>query len=207
VSTKIYVAYRFPVARLNEFFDLTAKIVFDRAAERIKQLMETAVDEKKAKEQYDNYAKGWKNSGYTVPPYLMTGVRLGLVLELCRTQSKSVYRDPIVDVEFGWNVWINADGFAYVIPWGEHWIRKDLKLPKWCEDFCYWNNTDPPDDIPYEEFKKRGEIWDPMITNWDAYRMAHPVVSFKPDESFSTEHRLRQMIHPGYDKEWTEKAE
>lgn len=200
MSTKIYYAYRVPIDKLNEFFDLTRDLIFERAADTVRKLMET-VDQTKAQEKYDKYAEGWKQSGKPVPPYLMTGVRLGLVLDLCRERAKSPYREPLVDLDFGWNTWINKDGFAYLIPWGEMWMRAELKLPAWCEDYSYWDNTDPPEDIPYEEFKKRGKVWDPMIDDWDAYRMAHVVISFKQGEAASTEWRLRKLIHPGYDKD------
>lgn len=31
------------------------------------------------------------------------------------------------------------------------------------QEFNYWNNTDAPDDIPYEEFRARGDVWDELL--------------------------------------------
>lgn len=32
------------------------------------------------------------------------------------------------------------------------------------EEYGYWDNTDPPDDISYTEFKKRGIVWDKILS-------------------------------------------
>lgn len=35
------------------------------------------------------------------------------------------------------------------------------------EDYHYQNQTDPPEDIPFEEYEKRGEIWDALLDSAD----------------------------------------
>lgn len=57
--------------------------------------------------------------------------------------------------------WFNAfpyNGYFYIAP-GYPTNFKYPKYPKYVEDFSYWNNTDPPKNISWKEFNKRGVLW------------------------------------------------
>jgi hypothetical protein len=57
--------------------------------------------------------------------------------------------------------WFNAfpyNGYFYIVP--EYPTNfKCPKYPKYVEDFSYWNNTDPPNNVSWEEFCKRAIFW------------------------------------------------
>ena len=80
-------------------------------------------------------------------------------LEMKHNQS----RDREVDTQFDIIVFPYKRiflGIAYTDH--DEWFNKWLKMPL-VEEYGYWNNTDPPDDIPYKKFRKRGEVWDKAL--------------------------------------------
>lgn len=67
----------------------------------------------------------------------------------------------------GWNSlnpdsWFNAfiyrDHF-YIIPGLPTGITK-MKYPKYVEEFGYWNNVDPPNDISSKQWRERERLWE-----------------------------------------------
>jgi len=39
-----------------------------------------------------------------------------------------------------------------------------ILLKPFTEDYAYWDNSDAPEDMEYEDFRKRGDKWDELIT-------------------------------------------
>lgn len=37
------------------------------------------------------------------------------------------------------------------------------------EDFSYWNNTDPPEHVPEEEWDHRASVWEALFDRWSHY--------------------------------------
>lgn len=92
----------------------------------------------------------------------------------------SLYRD-----EFDFDVSINFrenKGDIYLIPNCDMQMRNVLDFLKddeRLEDFHYQNQTDPPDDIPYEEYQKRGEIWNEIDDRGWSNFLALKILSFQ----------------------------
>lgn len=45
----------------------------------------------------------------------------------------------------------------------DEWFKGWLKQPG-VSYFGYWNNSDGPEDVPLEEWEKRGKMWDEVLT-------------------------------------------
>lgn len=64
----------------------------------------------------------------------------------------------------GYNLFLHSDGMVYIIPYGMPGIVTILDetnvLPKYVEDFCYYDNADEPQNITKEEWKERRETWE-----------------------------------------------
>lgn len=77
-------------------------------------------------------------------------------LEVKRTDR----RDPLVDTEFTLCVMPYEDTLL-AIAYCEHrkWISQFTDLP-WVEEYAYWNNTDPPDEMSETEWEERGKAWE-----------------------------------------------
>lgn len=57
------------------------------------------------------------------------------------------------------------EGDIYGIWYGSHHYKH--LIMSIAEDFHYQNQTDAPENIPYEEFEARGKIWDKLI-GWES---------------------------------------
>jgi hypothetical protein len=62
---------------------------------------------------------------------------------------------------------LHADQKEYAKLWGS--LRG-------VEEWPYWDNTDPPEDIPYREWRRRGRIWDQALWNHDTPNVSGYVV-------------------------------
>lgn len=47
----------------------------------------------------------------------------------------------------------------------------------WVSDYHYQNQTDPPEDISYEDFEKRSDMWDDLFT--DSYKIQDSGFEYK----------------------------
>jgi hypothetical protein len=72
--------------------------------------------------------------------------------------KKTQRRDPLVDFEFNVSL-LPFEGQVYGIiyteqrEWQRLWMDKPFVL-----DFRYWNNTDPPEELPETEWEERGRV-------------------------------------------------
>lgn len=65
------------------------------------------------------------------------------------------------------------------------------------EDYHYQNQTDPPEDIPYQEFKKRGEVWDKLTErSGGTYRDG---LQYELFDSYEFMNLLRKNFYTGTD--------
>jgi hypothetical protein len=68
-------------------------------------------------------------------------------------------------------------GNLYVIPYANGFVRNTVKFMKRdprLEDFCYWNNVDPPSYIrtkaDYRRWEARGKVWDAIDNGTRSWR-------------------------------------
>ena len=186
MSTKIYWAWRVPADRLNDFIDMARDQLLLAVRDRIRVLMTTAnaskIGEAPEWAKTDAARERWEQ-----------GRRYEVVESLCVAAAKGGERDPICDVECGFNVWLH-DGHAYFIPIAEHWLKDLIKVP-WAEDFRYWNNTDLPDGVSEETWDARGRTWDAVNcgegrAEHNARRLFHEVVGLRKGVPWS----LREAV-------------
>jgi hypothetical protein len=78
-----------------------------------------------------------------------------------RAKSRKAYEPRFL---FSVMLFSHSDGtlYGYYLDDG-HPEYKKLLLEEIAEEFHYQNQTDPPENIPEDEFKKRGEIWDEIL--------------------------------------------
>jgi hypothetical protein len=81
--------------------------------------------------------------------------------------SHQEYRELIKDFELEFAVGydtITNSYYGFLL--GHHDQQKLLDGRTEFEDFGYWDNTDPPEDVPEDEFYKRREIWDRLMPDY-----------------------------------------
>jgi hypothetical protein len=100
--------------------------------------------------------------------------------ELRKTQR----RDPLVDFEFTISL-MPFEGQVYGIvyteqrEWQSLWMGKPFIL-----DFAYWDNTDPPEELPDDEWEERGRVWGEIFD--DAIMSAPSMAGFNADCTHDT---------------------
>lgn len=188
MSTKIYYGYRMKISKLNDFIDMARPQVFDLAEEIVRKLM-SAVKKEVIQKKLDG---GW---------FSETNIRFEKALELVHEISAQSERMSVLDIDFSFNIWIH-DGMVYVIPIGEEHFKRKLVFPEWVEDYSYWDNTDPPNDIDDNEWMDRAEMWEKINcgsgkSDHNARRLNHSVIDMSQrygDYSAMTELRRRIVI-------------
>lgn len=107
--------------------------------------------EREATKLLDNYiaVRRGKNSEHPFFDWLADRKRVRATME----------RDPFVDTDF--TVTVFPDGRDLLgIVFSEHqaWIRKWFEVAD-VDDYAYWNNTDPPDNVSAVEWRQRERRW------------------------------------------------
>jgi len=88
----------------------------------------------------------------------------------------------------GLHVFVDPDRgytkYVYVIPYGlPRLIEKIGRLPRWIQDYAYWNNTDLPEGMSEKRWKVRGKTWDRVAlddSRWATNRMTMEILSNAP---------------------------
>lgn len=77
--------------------------------------------------------------------------------------KKTQRRDPSVDFEFTISL-MPFEGQVYGIAYTEQreWQRIWMAKP-FIIDFAYWDNTDPPEELPDAEWEERGRVWGAVL--------------------------------------------
>lgn len=199
MSTKIYWAFRIPKGRWIEFIDLIHDQMFASAVKHIKRNMKIIkIDEEKLKEKIEKYKiKKLRWARYR------RWQQFKKVIDECKRAAD----DPCIDffdVDCCVNFWMRGK-YVYVIPIAPKWIKRDLKFPDWVEDYSYWNNVDPPEDISYKAFKARGKIWKQVNIgcgklDYNPRRLCHEVINLTKSGAYVSKVDLRMAIFPEREK-------
>jgi hypothetical protein len=186
MSTKIYEAYRCPASKLNEFIDCfrahALKFTVKFIREYMSKLLPEAVAEYQKKHTY------WKEPS----------LRFHKVMELCVEDSRRPEKGAF-QLDCGLNIWLYR-GKAYIIPICHlRGLLKGFKLPEWAEDYCYWNNTDEPEGVPYEEFKARGDMWEKINcgegkADHNSRRLYHSVIDLERVSNYTDIGMLEALV-------------
>lgn len=189
MSTKIYEAYRLPAKNLNKFLDRAKNHSMNKVVERVQLLM----DSMKPEGFYKALVKKWKDEKY-IKEYYRDGnptqyTRFDVVMDCCREAATHSRRDPIFDIECGWSARMYEDD-AFLIPYGEEYLRKDFRVPRYAKDFSYWNNTDKPDNVSDKEWNNRYKTWNILF---DLPALMFCIVDFKFDATHSSVEIMQKM--------------
>jgi len=177
MSTQIYYAYRFKKDKWVEFIDLIHDQMINLVAKIIRKGMkDIKIDEEKYKADVKKYAPKNKRKRRR----LRRNIQFRAVMKRCKETSNRLEIDSF-DIDCAVNFWIGNE-YVYVIPICPRWIMRDLKFPEWVENYCYWNNVDPPDGISGDEWDKRGAVWDEINCgtgkhSHNARRLCHEVIN------------------------------
>lgn len=197
MSVKIYEAYRFMIPYFNEFISIVDTAMFNNALKRVKNLM-SAVEENFAQSLVD---KEWGSHKVTFSrEKLIRFARFQHVINKAKEASAKAERDPLFCLDCGVNFWI-SDGprqLVYAIPYGESFLRDNIKYPRWAEEYAYFNSTDKPDHLTQCEWDSRYRMWTRICLNdWDAKRLFHEVITMRtPDAYIASQCRLETVLFP-----------
>ena len=164
MSTKIYDAYRLPKAEniLEKLYQLK-QFAYKEVSENqillhVIHALTTAQAAEKLKKDPDN-------------PFLQSVVRddaagkidIFWIEECLEEAGKSVEKD-LIDVKLSCSVFYDETYWYIKFFVNSRWQSKVLKEAERIgfEDYHYQDQTDPPEDLPKEEFKARGVKWDEL---------------------------------------------
>lgn len=176
MSTKIYDAYRIPICRrlfnVTEFTRLFNKICLKSVIGFLKKYPINEKTIKETRKQLFGRQRKLSNS------YTDGDIVLIYQLSEWMYASKKGYND-IYHMDCSFNMWMDGE-WAYVIPYVANGINMRKLLPKWCEYYGYWNNSDPEEGISEEEWEERGAIWAKVATDdWNSTRFTHTTFEMK----------------------------
>lgn len=100
------------------------------------------------------------------------------VIDEFKRASTSSRRDPFYCVDCTIAVYIYEQS-AYLIPFAESFVLKGFDNLSDIEEFSYWNNTDGPDHIPWEQWSARGDIWRKVLNE---PCLVYNIIHFTHDE-------------------------
>lgn len=199
MSTKIYYAYRMPHRIYStDFLPAFRKHIFGVAAEHCKKLMgQLQTEDLKA------VWKGGMGQTYKKVPFKKWQEapknRLGTLFKKVVEASKAKQR--MYDcIDCSMNVWLHK-GWMYCILYGEPFLWDKFTLPAGVEDYCYWNNTDEPDNVSRRQWKAREKTWDAICLDgdWNSTRMVHEVIHASQEIGL---HDVGRLILKNEDDVW-----
>lgn len=96
-------------------------------------------------------------------------------LEKCCQEAAIDHQQNLMAIEFSLSLWFDEDYWyiKFFVNWmgfNQKMMNAVLEACPELEDFHYQNQTDPPEDIPYEEYEKREEMWDKLTEPNGNYR-------------------------------------
>lgn len=201
MSTKIYCAYRFPLTKVEKGIRAFHKLLLEGSLEQFSDTLERLTAK-----TYNLNIKEIE----TLKPMTKefeTTTQKTYALQRLIILGDSLTKRLWNRMDCGFNAWI-FDGFMYVIPWANfsadnYFAKVEKKLPSFIEDFSYWNNTDPPEDLPggEEAWEEREKIWEKVGPGGfnpgpRAGCLVHHVVDFSAyDGTMELEKELRKLYH------------
>lgn len=157
MSTKIYNGFRMPKS-----FDSLNRIN-DEFREKGSILMNSLLDETVVKMSVRNLDIDIVSQNDTNKNYIMDSLsRINDEYREIKTSSKN---NPYFDFECELSIMIPPSGdHIYLIAYTckDEYIRL-LESIDGVEEYAYWNNTDPPDDIDEDIWDQRGKDWDAAL--------------------------------------------
>jgi hypothetical protein len=191
MSTKIYQGYRFPKSRVNEFILLFNHICHRSVCRLLKKYRISDKEIKDTREQiFGKNIEGSKR---------FSNDDICLVWQLVQWMraSKAGMNDPL-NMDCSFNLWFD-NKWAYMIPYVANGMNMEKLMPKWCEFYGYWDNTDPQEGVSDKEWQKRKTVWDENVTDWDKTRLSHIVFEMKMPYLNGLRGLLRSIKR---DKDW-----
>jgi hypothetical protein len=209
MSTRIHVAWRVRRDRLNDLIDILRKPVLHGFFKLVRGVMD-AVKPEAIADEMAQCERVWSYNPERFKerkPHMELVARWHKAEELFRKPGSG---GPILDVEAGINVWFHK-GFAYVIPYGStHEFMRRAKwdphkrLPAWVQDFSFWNNADPPEDVSPAEWAKRERTWNKVCLEGDLfnkYRLHHEFTNLQPGLGTDTCLLVMKQINVWFNRE------
>jgi len=184
VSIKVYEAYRLKKGvNLWDFVNETKQKAMDIAVEAIEKTITGILSNPHAEIRkkieteagvYDNNRSygTMKKKAQRAMLRIYAHTHLGrLYKEGAKTGQKYLF-----DFDLIISIWMYK-GRCYMIPYRSAPVFKlfggkdpfgFLGQDGMTEPYEYWNNTDPPEGMPYAEWKRREKVWGAITDNWDA---------------------------------------
>jgi len=172
MSVKLYTAYRVKprVAKNPRLLWTWIRDTYERGEKEVANVLRSMyeIGVENVKVDSPEYQRALRN--YEDEDLARLSVARDLVYKEYRTQANSSERNPYdFDVSL---VIRELDGNLYLLPHCDmmvrdvlNFLRRDTRI----EDFSYWNNVDPPDDMRsgagYRRWKARGKVWDALEPN------------------------------------------
>ena len=197
MSVKMYDAYRFPRGKLDEFILKFNKVCLDEVRDLVAEI---SLSEKTIGETRKQlFGQNRKVSA----SYKDGEIELIWVMAQAMMMSKTGQNFPF-HLDCSFNLWLRGR-YAYVQPFVVNRLHNLLqkRLPKWCEFYGYWDNTDQPEGVSRASWEARKSIWAELaLDDWDRTRLTHIVLEMKMPHlnGFKT---LLKSINP--DEEWCDK--
>jgi hypothetical protein len=87
-----------------------------------------------------------------------------------------IHGETLINLDCWFNLWLDGR-FAYVIPCYPQCRAEKIRPPKWCEDFCYFDNVDMPKGVSQREWQKRKTKWEQLcLEDHNRSRLSHIVI-------------------------------
>ena len=155
MSTKIYEAWRVPLAQLGEFAAAFDAHTMAKAGERL-MVLAAAVKPEVVEKWVEKYPKSAEERG----PELECTARIVTVLNVAHKASMAMQRDPwfCLDAALYFHI---LDGHALIRPAAEYFLTEGFgdEYPSW----AYWNNTDPDENVSVKEWAERERTWNEVL--------------------------------------------
>jgi hypothetical protein len=150
MSIKAYYAWRVPAAKLEAFAEQFEAYMLRIAVDRFLE-----IPLRELPELPKNADTVWHKKDQGSVRQMIGQVKKAYYA------SKASMRDPICDVDCGYNVFTDG-GNLVIVPWGEYYLYSNFQEESkgvW-RDWAYWNNTDPDEDVPAREWNARRRFWE-----------------------------------------------
>lgn len=172
MSTKIYEAYRFPRAKLDEFILLINRICQREVKKRVLGAILHSGEVDKIRRSV--FGRKKKRSALYSDKTITTGWAFARAMDMSKKGVNSFFH-----LDCAVNIWLRGR-FVYVTPYVMTGLRLEKSLPKWCEFYGWWDNSDPQDGVTGAAWAARGKVWkDLALDDWDRTRLEHVVLEMK----------------------------
>jgi hypothetical protein len=161
MSTKVFQGIRFPKNKLDQFVDHVRPAQLRQVEKHVR-----GIAERVGTSGPDYRARARKHRTWKKPEHKHSRdcwhCKTGVVMDMLREQTKSIDRNPYLDMGCGFNLWVPKGRFILGSPWGEPLVA-DVKMPEWVEKYGYWDSTDPLESVSTREWKRREKAWEGVL--------------------------------------------